>query len=356
MKETPQMQFTPEQELLLWSIRVDHAKDHRIAEILITKIDWTYVRETAILHGIIPLLYKRLKEDMVNLVPPDELSELRTLFMANAVNNLRMTQQLIKVLDLLGEASVEAMPFKGPGLAVQAYGDLSMRSFCDLDILIHKDDLKKVCNILRATGHTPIFSNFRENDVLKLGKEIHFTHKNYGLDIHWDFAARFRMIHLNIDNIWKRKQSVSLYEREFSSLSLEDNLIISSVYLAMDRYTQLKAIADIIYLIQDHSVSLEYAQNEAARANVNRALNLGLHLAKITGGLHFINEIDEQMQNDVGGRKLVEEKIGLLFKHDDDFKENIKNKVWYVKSREKVKDRVMYIYYYITDIILHQKA
>ncbi len=122
MKESPEIHFTPEQELLLWSIRVDHTKDQRIEEILKDGVDWNYVRETAIQHGVFPLLYKRLKEEMSHLVPSNEIEELRTLFMANAVQNLRMTQQLIKVLDLLANAGIEAMPFKGPALAVQALG------------------------------------------------------------------------------------------------------------------------------------------------------------------------------------------------------------------------------------------
>ena len=92
MKKNPNPSFTPEQELLLWLIRVDHTKDQRAAEILSRGIDWNYVRVTAIQHGIIPLLYKRLKEEMSDLVPSNDLAELRTLFMANAVRNLRMTQ------------------------------------------------------------------------------------------------------------------------------------------------------------------------------------------------------------------------------------------------------------------------
>jgi len=64
-----------------------------------------------------------------------------------------MTQHLLKVLDLLTGSGVEAIPFKGPVLAVQAYGDLLMRSFVDLDILIHAKDLSRVSKILIDQGY-----------------------------------------------------------------------------------------------------------------------------------------------------------------------------------------------------------
>ena len=95
MKLSPDPQFTPEQEVLLWAIRVDHATDQRVAGILRSGIDWGYLRKTAIRHGIIPLLYKRLKGEMADLVPPNELSTIRTLFLENAKRNMEMTQHLL---------------------------------------------------------------------------------------------------------------------------------------------------------------------------------------------------------------------------------------------------------------------
>jgi len=85
MKLSPDPQFTPEQEVLLWAIRVDHTKDQRVAGILTAGVDWSYIRETAIRHGIIPLLYKRLKGEMADLVPVEELSTFKALFVENAI-------------------------------------------------------------------------------------------------------------------------------------------------------------------------------------------------------------------------------------------------------------------------------
>jgi hypothetical protein len=44
------------------------------------------------------------------------------------------------------------VPFKGPALAVQAYGDLSLRQYDDLDLLIHEADVPRAYQLLIANG------------------------------------------------------------------------------------------------------------------------------------------------------------------------------------------------------------
>ena len=62
----------------------------QIIDILTSGVDWEYIREGAVQHGIFPLLYKRLKEEMSDFVPPTELATLKCLFMTNACNNFRI--------------------------------------------------------------------------------------------------------------------------------------------------------------------------------------------------------------------------------------------------------------------------
>src|SRR5437870_4666302 len=54
----------------------------------------------------------------------------------NARRNLLMLRELLEVLDLFAEHSVPALPYKGPILAAVEYGNVSLRTFCDLDILV----------------------------------------------------------------------------------------------------------------------------------------------------------------------------------------------------------------------------
>ncbi len=292
MKKNPNPSFTPEQELLLWLIRVDHTKDQRAAEILSAGVDWNYVRKTAIQHGIIPLLYKKLKNEMSDLVPSKELEEFRTLFMANAVRNLRMTQQLIKVLDHLSDAGIEAMPFKGPVLAVQAYGDLSMRSFSDLDIVIHRCDFEQTYDLLTKSGYSCALSGNQAHYLLKTDIELTFDHPEYHIDIHWAFAHKFMAFNVDTEKFFKESIVYLLQGKKLKGLCPEDTFLVLSIHGANHYWIRLKWIADIIFFIyQNPNMNWQKIFDKSKNFTMNTLLYQSLNLAIEMGGLSLPEEI-----------------------------------------------------------------
>ena len=50
-----------------------------------------------------------------------------------------LTSELIKIMKLLEENDIKAIAFKGPTLAQLAYGDVTLRQYVDLDLLVELD-------------------------------------------------------------------------------------------------------------------------------------------------------------------------------------------------------------------------
>jgi hypothetical protein len=299
MKTPPMSSFTPEQEVLLWAIRVDHTEDQRIAEILEKGVDWDYIRQTAIQQGIIPLLYRRLTEKMGTLVPADEIRSLKRLFMENAANNLRMTQELHSVLDFFTDAGIEAMPFKGPVLAVQAYGDLSMRSFCDVDILIYHRDFLRTYDLLLKSGYSPALNRKQAEFLSRLGIELTFNHPRGNLDIHWALTPRYLALNFDLDQIFGQSVSLKIDNREIRVLSPEDALLFHCIHNYHHRWSRLKWIADIIFLIyRNPSLNWKKIGDETFHSGAGYILRNALHLAKNRGGITYPEVIEAQLRVD----------------------------------------------------------
>jgi hypothetical protein len=354
MKKTHGPTFTPEQEVLLWSIRVDHSWDQRIAEILEHGVDWSYIKQTAIQHGIVPLLYKRLKENMVDIVPPDKIRSLRQLFMENAANNLRMTQELIRVLDLLADAGIEAMPFKGPALAVQAYGDLSMRSFCDLDILIHKEDFDTVYKILLENGYIPNYPiDTRTKRKLSIYKgEFFFSDKQIDLDIHWQLNQRWVSVVWVLDSVWNDAVSVYLNNREIKTISLEYSIILVCVHGAKHFWQEMKWLADLSQLINQFTdLQWEIIFNHAENLNAKRILTLGLLLAQEYCGVNYDSEIVSLLRSEKSIQYFLNDLHANFFRFRSWSPFSVPL-LFYIKTRERKKDRISYIFYYVLDVLL----
>jgi len=54
------------------------------------------------------------------------------------LHNFFLTKELLELLTLFEAHCIPASPYKGPALAIMAYGNLALRQFSDLNILVHK--------------------------------------------------------------------------------------------------------------------------------------------------------------------------------------------------------------------------
>ena len=92
-----------EDELLLCCSRVhsDSNNTSRIKSLLQGELDWRYLVNAASRHAIIPFLYRHLNAVGSAAVPQDVLETLRTLVHQNAIRNLLMTSELLKILSWL---------------------------------------------------------------------------------------------------------------------------------------------------------------------------------------------------------------------------------------------------------------
>jgi hypothetical protein len=349
MKLSPDPKFTPEQEVLLWAIRVDHTKDQRVAGILTAGVEWGYVRETAIRHGIIPLLYKRLKGEMTDLVPVDELSTLKELFQQNAIRNLQMTQHLLKVLDLLADSEIEAMPFKGPVLAVQAYGDLSMRSFVDLDILIHANDNSRAYRILTDQGYIqidPVPGNIEKILTIISQKEFSYSFHDDFLEIHWKIIERLYAVPLDMDQLWDRSLPIFINEQKTKTLSPEDMVIVLCFHGFKHAWQNLKWLADLIYTISNHpDMKWRNLFVRAADMGLKRIVLIGVFLAHKHGGIRCGFEIENLFLTDTTMQKIALEIQLNLFQFQI-IALSFTKALFYLQSRERFKDQIMFLFYF----------
>ena len=144
-------------------------------------------------HGILPLVYKTIKD-----LPNDNSSssliqhfllELKTQNMIIAQRNMLMSAELIRIMKLLKENKVEALAFKGPTLSQMVYGDITLRQYSDLDILVNEEEITKAGSILAKHGYDPSFPiKILENKTcLSATNDLGFYNQTSGLliELHW---------------------------------------------------------------------------------------------------------------------------------------------------------------------------
>jgi hypothetical protein len=244
--------------------------------------DWQQVLGLAEHHGVIPLVYRTLRR-VPDAIPAETLEDLRKRYEHNARRNLKFTAELIRILDCLDACGIPAIPYKGPGLAETAYGDLTLREFSDLDILVRPADVPRAKVALRDLGYSPNspFTPAQERAYLKSGYEFVFdgpAGRNL-LEIQFAILPRFYAVDFDLDAFFERAIPASVGGRAVKSLSPEDLLLVLCAHAAKHAWIRLRWLCDIAEVAQSLPLQWDVVNRRARELGVDRMLGTSLLLA-----------------------------------------------------------------------------
>ena len=140
----------PEVELLLCCshTQTDPVRQARIHTLVQQELDWDYILERSSYHGILPLLDRQFQSIDSASIPPAIIATIHSNFNNNFHYNLRLTVELLKLSRLFEQRSIPMLSFKGAVLAQAAYGNLGLRQFVDIDILVPEADVARASELL----------------------------------------------------------------------------------------------------------------------------------------------------------------------------------------------------------------
>jgi len=225
------LSLSPEIQLLLCYSRteIDEKVAKRAEDILEQPLNWDYLLKTAYNHGVAPLLYNNLKKTKSkDIIPKDTIKSLEAIYYATAFNNMQLLKETGKVLNAFNDARIKAIIFKGSSLSKIIYKNPALRPFSDVDVLISKDDLPKVIDILTNMGYVlpeyllpfGLYTKYHFH-LLFIKKNGHQTN----LEIHWDLKDNFKYSPMGIMEIWRDARQVEISGAPAMIMAPEDLLI-----------------------------------------------------------------------------------------------------------------------------------
>ena len=269
------------------------AEQARLQRLLSGELDWEYLLATADRHCLIPLLYGHLNS--VASVPPEVMSRLAELNHENTRSSLLLTGELLQLLSVLEAHGIKAIPFKGPTLALRAYGDVARRQFGDLDILVKQQEFPAVKELLLSQGFTakPQLSEAEQAAALRFDCSQNFVNdKNVWVDVHWQFLAPYLSLHFDTNELWDRLEPITINRRELTTVSVEDLLLVLCLHGFTHFWERLGWICDVAALIESQEkIDWQMVLQSAASLGGRRILLLGLYLASELSGAPVPPEI-----------------------------------------------------------------
>jgi hypothetical protein len=350
----------PEDELILCCARtsIDANRAAQIRALLREDLDWAHLIEIASLNRVMPLLYRSLRATCPEAVPGAVMELLRDQFEANTRYNLFLTAELLKLLDLLETHGIPALPFKGPVLAASVYGDLSLRQFGDLDILVQEHNLHRAKDLLASQGYQPLPAGYQiqltgAQEVAYLRTACDYTFVppdgRVNVELHWKFAPKFFTFPFDLESLWECLEALSLGGKMILNLPPEDLILILCMHGTKHLWKRLAWICDVAELVRvQQDMDWKRVIEQASRLGSKRMLLLGLCLAHDLLDTALPNGIVQVMQADIVVSSLVRKVRERLFQEvDGPFEEEWPYmQLFHLRARERLHDRIQYCLYW----------
>lgn len=281
-----QLCSTAEAELLLHCARVqlEPQRAERIRALVQGDLNWESLVPLAQRNGLSPLLFFHLNKICAELAAPERLNDLRNYFRANNAFNLLLSGELVRLLKVFESRGIQALPYKGPAMAAAIYGDLALRQFCDLDILVRESDVWQATELLVQQGFEPHF-------VIPPEKQQAFVRLSYVrlfrrdggrtiVELHWRVAPRFFDVPLDTERLFHRLKKIDLLGSQVLFPAAQDLLLMLCIHGAKDFWEKLEWVSAIAELLRANpGINWDKLFEQSRDLHCERMLLVGLLLA-----------------------------------------------------------------------------
>jgi len=276
----------PEIELLRLCAASSLSEERRLrVQALFRKpLDWDFFLEQAVFHRVFSLVHKAFSSGAMNGLPHETRERLRSLYFNNLVRNLAAEKELRRILEAMSESGVSAACYKGPVLAESIYGELGLRQFNDLDLLVRESDLEAAVSVLRGLGYASEFPDepTEQRRLRAYLRDFAFRRPNgpCPVEVQWRLAQRYHPLFRDQDRTWARLREESLAGLPVRSLSLEDTLMVLCLHGLYHSWQHLQMVSDVAeFLRAGQGIEWGRMLEDAREQGGQRILLLGMLLA-----------------------------------------------------------------------------
>jgi hypothetical protein len=222
-------------------------------------IDWNEFVALTIHHRTFCTLYKKVNHAHKTFIPDFVVQKLGNLYKSNIFKMLQLSAEMDNVNKKLKEQEIKFLLLKGPALAKELYGDISLRTSSDLDILIPIEKLCEVEQLLQNEGYLKDdYIRSILNDWKWRHHHVTYFHpiKKVKLEIHWRLNPG-PASEPSFNELWERKKVSELTHSPLYLLGSEDLFLFLASHGARHGWSRLRWLLDIHQIIVKSDFTFE---------------------------------------------------------------------------------------------------
>jgi hypothetical protein len=322
--------------------------EEQIRSLVRQGIDWDALLRITRRHGMVPLLHRHLRGHG-DIVPAEPLATLRTETLLNAARSMTLLSELQEILQLFEEHGIAALPYKGPVLALQLYGEPAFRQMADLDIMVRREDAARAVELLFERGYrSPHAPSPKQN------RALFRADNNYPLlggsnrppvEIHWAFAHRHPIEALDLDELRLGSLVLERTGQRVRTFAPEELLIVLCFHGGRHMWERLSWLCDVAELIRARPIDWDHAFARAGRFGSRRVLLLGLASVQRLLGVPLPEQAAVRVQADREAVELAEQVHARFFSGDERPSDSLGLPFhrFQMRAMDDVRSRVRYV-------------
>ena len=313
-------------------------------------IDWEYLIEISIKHKVFLLMYSNLNATFSYLIPHAIHEFARSYTKAKAHNNLIITHECLQIINLFHQNQIKCLPLKGPIIAKSFYGNLGLRVFSDLDLLVKKSDFEKAQQLLTENTYQPNKSN---NHRYYQQVQYYRSDISVCIDLHYEFAPKNHFTAVDSKTFWNDLATVTIANQPIEVFSLENTLIYLCLEGAKEHWRSLSRLCDVYKLILKYELNWKTCLTNSHYLNRKKTFLIGLYLVKSIFKISLPDFINKTIDYELKIKPARKQICAYLFRRQFNIFSAVQ---WHLFNLQAFKstDAIGYINYVIkTNLKLH---
>ncbi len=339
---------------LLFSTAQTTVKRQNISDLLPNVDDWSWFERQTLKHGLSALVHRHLS-NYNDEVPDSLLQNLEQQARQVAFHNMRQTQELLRVTKVLEANDIPVIPFKGPALALWGYGDVSLRTFGDLDLLVPYELILDARQCLEQDLGYASHKTFVDGEAQTfvdtgMGWEFIRERPRSVVEIHWSFFFDIYPFALQPGEVWERHVTRIVGGQPVRSFDTTDMLLYLSYHGLKHRFGALKWVVDVREWVLSHpEITWSVVWKRAEEARCLRAVHVALLMADLPQGKPLPDEALREARSDDRAAKLVKQIVdGWLFAEPENSQTETFEDVWFhVRSCDRLVHGIPFVWHYM---------
>jgi len=283
--------------------RLSSEKASEIRALVAAQPDWTRLLRLASTHTVTPLFGRSLECAARDMVPEEILGKLKEASRANTIRCLFLSAELAKILEDFGGESILAVPYKGPVAALQAYGDVALREFGDLDIILQHKDIPRAHELLSVRGYTPrfpwLFSSGTKSRQIPGEYNYTDSSRRVMVELHTERTLRHFPVTPEITSLASPFVPVEIAGQTVLTFSPEVALVLLCLHGAKDFWERLSWVVDVSELVESRpEMNWEAVFTRAQALRSLRIVLLGLWVAREFLGTQLPRDVARRLDAD----------------------------------------------------------